>query len=203
MTLKEAIKQRRSIRKYKNKPVPENLVLEVLNAAGAAPSAHNTQPWRFIVVYDSGVKRGLSEAMAEAWAADAAIDGVPVEQEQLDFSIQRFCSAPVLIVACLTLEGMRRYPDVKRQVAERDLAVQSLGAALENMLLSACGNGLGACWFSAPAFCKEAVRRVLAVPEEVEPQAIVLMGYPDERPSAAKRKTATEFCFRNSWGIKF
>ncbi len=203
MSIKDLLKQRRSIRKYTSQPIPDTLVLEALEAAGWAPSAHNAQPWRFIVVSDLAVKRVLAEAMAVAWVSDCAKDGVMVEQSQIDFSIHRFSKAPVLVVACLTLEGMRRYSDEKGMSAERDLAVQSLGAAIENLLLSASGNGLGACWFSAPMFCKEAVRKVLSVPEAVEPQAIILMGYPDEKPVDQEKKSVKEFCFRDCWDKPF
>ena len=200
MSIKEAIKQRRSIRKYLDRKVPEALVLEVLEAAGWAPSAHNAQPWRFIVLSDVSMKRRLAEAMAASWAADASKDGTAVEQSQLDFSIQRFSNAPVVIVACLTMEGMREYPDAKRRQSERDLAVQSLGAALQNLLLAAYASGLGACWFSSPAFCKETVRKVLNIPETVEPQALVLMGYPDEKAPISSRKLLKDYCFMDSWG---
>ncbi len=200
MSIKEAIAQRRSIRKYQNRKVPDALVLEVLEAAGWAPSAHNAQPWQFIIVSDIAVKRRLAEAMADAWAKDVSKDGIIVEQSQLDFSIQRFSSAPVLIIACLSMEGMRKFPDAERQQSERDLAVQGLGAAIQNLLLSAHVNGLGACWFCSPAFCKATVRTVLAVPDAVESQAIVLMGYPDEKPTAPKRKMLGAYCFVDAWG---
>lgn len=200
MSIKEAVAQRRSIRKYASQKVPEALVLEALEAAGWAPSAHNAQPWRFIIVSDVAKKKRLAEAMADAWAKNASKDGIIVQQSQLDFSIQRFSSAPVLIVACLTMEGMRVFPDAERQQSERDLAVQSLGAAIQNLLLSAHVNGLGACWFCSPTFCKDTVRTVLGVSDLVEPQAIVLMGYPDEKPSAPNRKLLGEYCFVDAWG---
>ncbi len=199
MSIKEVIAQRRSIRKYTAQAVPKALVLEVLEAARWAPSAHNAQPWRFITVFDGVVKRRLAEAMADAWVKDVAKDGLVVEQSLLDASIQCFSNAPVLIVACLSMESMTKYLDAKRQQCEHDLAVQSLGAAIQNLLLSAHERGLGACWFATPVFCKEAVRTVLAVPEDVEPQAIVLMGYPNEKPDAPKRKTLDEFCFVDAW----
>ncbi len=68
--LLDELRERRSVRKYQARPVPEELIREVLEAAGWAPSAHNAQPWRFIVLSDPQVKRRLAEAMAEAWAAD-------------------------------------------------------------------------------------------------------------------------------------
>ena len=71
----DAIKGRRSIRKYQARPVPKELIEEVLEAAGWAPSAHNAQPWRFIVLVDAWVKRELAEAMAKSWAEDLSKEG--------------------------------------------------------------------------------------------------------------------------------
>jgi F420 biosynthesis protein FbiB-like protein len=140
--------------------------------------------------------------MAEAWAADMAKDGAAVEPEAFKARVERFASAPVLVLACLGLDGMVKQPDAERQLVERDLAVQSLAAAIENLLLAAASSGLGACWFCAPAFCKEKVRAVLAIPPDVEPQALVALGYPAEEPPAPQRKPRGEYCFRDKWGTK-
>jgi F420 biosynthesis protein FbiB-like protein len=204
MSAKDVLRQRRSIRKYTNQPVSDKIILEILETASWAPSAHNAQPWRFIVVSDIGIKQCLAKAMAEAWIKDQTADGVMVNQGGVDFSVSRFSNAPVFIVACLSLEDIQQYlVDDERWLVERDLMVQSLGAAVQNLLLSACGNGLGACWFSAPMFCKNVVRQVLGVPETVEPQAIILMGYPDEKPTVRQRKPVETFCFRDCWGKPF
>jgi coenzyme F420-0:L-glutamate ligase / coenzyme F420-1:gamma-L-glutamate ligase len=199
MSIKQAIRQRRSIRKYLPKKVSEKHVLEVLEAAGWAPSAHNAQPWRFIVLSDSAVKQRLAEEMAACWAEDLAKEGKTIDASEREFKTRRFSDAPVLIVACLTMEGMREFPDANRQISERDLAMQSFGASLQNLLLAACAYGLGACWFCAPAFCKKTVRETLKIPSSVEPQAIVTMGYPDEAPSK-NRKPLDMYCFGDSWG---
>ena len=129
------IRDRRSIRKYQNKPVPQSLIEEVLVAAGWAPSAHNAQPWRFIILTEDAAKKELAEAMAESWAADMAKDGVKIEEEVRKVRVERFATAPVVILACSTMEGMNKQPDIERQSVERDLAMQSLGAAIQNLLL--------------------------------------------------------------------
>ena len=196
----DAIRERRSVRKYQARPVPQEAVEEVLVAAGWAPSAHNAQPWRFIVLADASVKRELAEAMAESWAADMAKDGLNIEADKRKVRVERFVTAPVLILACLTMDGMNKFPDEKRQKSERDLAVQSLGAALQNMLLAAHAKGLGACWFSAPGFCKETVRKVLKIPDEIEPEALIAMGYPAEKPSVPPKNLLGDYCFKNKWG---
>ena len=198
----DAIKERRSVRKYLARPVPKKTIKEALVAAGWAPSAHNAQPWRFIILADALVKRELAEAMAESWAADIAKDGLNIEPEKFKFRVERFATAPVLILACLTMDGMDNFSDEKRQKCERDLAMQSLAAALQNMLLAAYAKGLGACWFCAPGFCKETVRKVLKIPDEAEPEALIAMGYPAEKPPKPPRKMLDDYCFRDRWGRK-
>jgi coenzyme F420-0:L-glutamate ligase/coenzyme F420-1:gamma-L-glutamate ligase len=202
MSLNDLIKKRRSIRKYLPKIVPGEVIFEVLVAAGWAPSAHNSQPWRFIVLENPSVKRKLAEAMGDAWVVDAEKDGAKVESKMRQERVDRFANAPALILACTTLDGLRKFPDQNRQMCERDLAQQSLGAAMQNLLLTAHALGLGACWFCAPGFCKETVRKVLGIPEAVEPEAFVIMGCSAETPSVPPKKPLEEFCFRDMWGLK-
>ena len=197
----DAIRERRSVRKYLARTVPKEVVEEVLVAAGWAPSAHNAQPWRFIVL--DKAKQELAQAMADAWAADLTRDGITVQADKRKDRIERFANAPVLIIACLTMDGMRKFPDEKRQKSEQDLAMQSLGAALQSLLLTAHVKGLGACWFSAPSFCKETVRKVLGIPDAVEPEALIALGYPAEKPQVPPRKLLGDYCFVDEWGRKF
>lgn len=198
--LLDAIQERRSIRKYQARKVPKELVEAVLAAAGWAPSAHNAQPWRFIILADSAVKRKLALAVAGAWAADMAYDSVTIDEQKRTAKVERFANAPVLILACSTIEDMQKFSDERRQKCERDLAMQSLGAAIENLLLKAHVKGFGACWFCAPSFCKDKVRKVLEIPAEVEPQALVALGYPAENPPIPAKKTLGDYCFLDKWG---
>jgi len=200
MSLSNVIKKRRSIRKYLPRQVPQSIIKEVLAAAGWAPSAHNSQPWRFIVLADASVKRRLADAMADAWVKDLQRDGITVESDKRTERVERFATAPVLVLACLTVVDLRKFPDSERQMCERDLAVQSFGAALQNLLLAAHAKGLGACWFCAPAFCKETVRKILEIPDAVEPQAFVAMGYPAEKPKVPIKKLLEGYCFVDIWG---
>jgi len=202
MSLNEIIKTRRSVRKYLPQPVPEEAVLAVLVAAGLAPSAHNSQPWSFIILENPSVKQELAKVMADAWAADTEKDGVKVEAKMTQERVDRFANAPALILACISMNGLRKFPDQNRQMLERDLAQQSLGAAMQNLLLTVHALGLGACWFCAPGFCKETVRKVLGIPEVVEPEAFVIIGYAAEIPSVPPKKSFFENCFLDTWGNK-
>ncbi|MBS7610797.1 nitroreductase family protein [Candidatus Bathyarchaeota archaeon] len=189
------IKSRRSVRTYDGREVPRDVLSRIFEAARWAPSAHNAQPWRFIVIYERDVKRMLARAMADAWFEDLRRDGVS-DQEALKIieeeSMRRFTESPVLIVVGLTMRDMDKYPDERRMRAEYTMAIQSVAAAVQNILLAAHLEGLGACWVCAPLFCQEVVKKTLKLPEEFEPQAILTLGYPVGECSPPPRKTLSE-----------
>jgi coenzyme F420-0:L-glutamate ligase/coenzyme F420-1:gamma-L-glutamate ligase len=191
----EIVRGRRSVRVYDGRVVPRDILTRILEAARWAPSAHNAQPWRFIVIYEDDVKRRLAKAMADAWFNDLRRDGVP-EQEALKIveeeSMKRFTESPVLMVVCLTMKDMDRYPDERRMKAEYVMAVQSVAAAVQNMLLAAYVEGLGTCWLCAPLFCQNVVKEVLKLPEDFEPQAILTLGYPIGEYKPPTRKPLSE-----------
>jgi coenzyme F420-0:L-glutamate ligase / coenzyme F420-1:gamma-L-glutamate ligase len=200
--LSEAIKQRRSIRKFKKDPIPQETLRRLIETAAYAPSAHNAQPWRFIVLTEPEDKEDLANAMGQVWLKELEEEKIPknVRWATVDRSVDRFTSAPALIFACLSMEDMDKYPDVERQQIERDLAVQSLGAAVQSLLLAARGEGLGGCWYCAPAFCKPAVREALDIPAGVEPHALITLGYPDEKPKTPPRKPVVDYAYAGWWG---
>lgn len=196
----EAIKQRRSVRKFMPRTVPDRAVHKILEVAGFAPSAHNSQPWRFILLSEAKLKRKLALAVVDSWEADLAKDGLSVNEQTRKERYERYANAPILLLACLTMDGLREFNDSDRQSFERDLAMQSLGASLQTLLLAVHEAGLGACWFSAPGFCKPTIRKLLKIPHEVEPQAFIVMGYANEKPPVPKKKKIDQYCFKNKWG---
>lgn len=189
-TALELLAARRTVRFYRPEPVPEALVRLMLEAACSAPSAHNAQPARFVVIATPALKRKLAERMAARWRRDLERSGVQEAaiQVQLRFSVRRFSEAPVLILVGYTMEEMDRYPDRARQAAEVTMAIQSTAAAIENLLLAASGSGLGACWCCAPLFCPGVVRRTLGLPPAFVPQALVTVGYPAHVPPPPPRR---------------
>jgi coenzyme F420-0:L-glutamate ligase/coenzyme F420-1:gamma-L-glutamate ligase len=199
--LLDLIKQRRSIRKYQPRPVSLEAIQGLLEAAQFAPSAHNAQPWRFIVLLSDSAKQKLTQAMIEAWLKDLKRDGAPAQQRSAltKTYTERFTQAPAVIIACLTLQNMMQYPDEQRQKNERDMAVQSLAAAIQNLLLAAHAQGLATCWYCAPLFCKNVVRETLQIPADVEPQALITVGYPDETRQAPKRNSLSGCAYLDSW----
>jgi len=185
---------RRSIRRYRPTPVQREDLDALLNAAAAAPSAHNRQPWRFLVVESQTAKHELAVAMGERLRTDRLRDGDPPDAIEADRSrsYARLTGAPVLVVVSLSMADMDRYSDERRNQAERTMAVQGTAMAAQNLLLAAHAAGLGACWVCAPLFCPDTVASVLALPRGWEPQGIVTLGYPADEGKPFRRRPLSE-----------
>ncbi|MCP8315808.1 MAG: nitroreductase family protein [archaeon] len=97
------------------------------------------------------------------------------------------------------MKDMDKYKDDKRKNAEYLMAVQSVSAAIQNLLLATHAKGLGACWRCAPLFCMEAVREVLKIPNDFDPQALIEIGYPLEQPQMPPRKLLKSVICYNKW----
>jgi F420 biosynthesis protein FbiB-like protein len=195
------IKSRRSIRRLKPGYIPREVIEEILDVAISAPSAHNAQPWRFIIIDDQKVKIELADAMAQAWQEDLSKDGLSrVEIEKLiEASKKRTMNSSVLIIPCLTMNDMDKYPDDRRKNAEYLMAVQSVSAAIQNLLLAVHAKGFGACWRCAPLFCSDTIRKVLKIPDNFDPQALIEIGYPLEQPKMPSRKPLKSLISYNKW----
>lgn len=190
LVLSEVIKGRRSVRSYLGQSVKKAIIEELIEAARWAPSPHNAQPWHFVIIIAEDKKKCLTNAMAQRYRQDMEADGLAIDiiEDRLRQSLERLSQAPLLILACLSLEKMDNYRDDKRQRAERDMAVQAMGAAIQNLLLTAHYRGLGTCWMCAPLFCAEVVCTALNLPEGFLPQAIITIGYPDSVPAPPPRE---------------
>jgi len=193
MDTQEPLPNRRSIRKYLRDPVSPELVKKIMTAAIWAPSGGNSQPWRFYVA--TGEKRDqLVQALAEAPGPDApsveAFDKevIPAVEEGLRlagkgdapeaamkklgedfqkhnrFGSIRFYQAPVAIVVA------------KPQTGGSSL---DIGAAVENLLIAAQGEGLGTCWLGMPLMFKDKIREILDIPGGEDLVTSVCLGYPD------------------------
>ncbi len=197
------VKSRRSIRKFRTNRVSREVICKIMDLARWAPSAHNSQPWRCIVIDDYLVKKKLAVAMGKAWFSDLARDGVPKDKAEEIIKLEscnRITQSPVVIIICLIMEDMHRYPDRRRQKAEYIMGVQSVAAFIQTLLLSAHYYGLDTCWVCAPLFCKGFVRKVLRIPKEMEPQAMITLGYAAEEVKPPSRKELDEICRFNYWG---
>jgi nitroreductase len=176
MDVFEAIRVRKSVRRYKSRPVEKEKLDRVLEAGRLAPSAANKQPWHFIVVTEPSVREELVVAH---------------QRDQFFKSTSDILNAPVVIVACVD----RKKAWVRRDGEEYwgvDVAI-----AMQNMVLCATEEGLGTCWIAA--FSPEATRRVLGVPDDIKVVAMTSLGYPDESPVASDRRPMQEIVHYQRW----
>ena len=185
---------RRSIRRYSETPVADAVIEQLLEAAVSAPSAHNRQPWRFAVIKAPAVKLRLAQAMADRLREDRSRDGDPADviEEDVAHSIARINGAPVIIVVCLTVKEMDRYPDSRRNAAEHQMAVQGTAMAMQNLLLAAHALNLGASVMCAPLFCPDTVRAALKLPDDWESQALITLGFPANEGKPRHRKSLSD-----------
>jgi coenzyme F420-0:L-glutamate ligase/coenzyme F420-1:gamma-L-glutamate ligase len=179
----------RSIRNFKDESIPSAVVERLLQIACRAPSAHNSQPWRFIILAEGDARQKLAEAMGARLREGRIADGddlAEIEKEVL-LSYARICGAPLAVLLCLTMEGSDHYPDEERMRAEYLMAVQGAALAGYNLMLAARAEGLGACWLCAPIFAPQAAKDALDLPEGWEPQGLILLGYPRDEGKKRER----------------
>jgi coenzyme F420-0:L-glutamate ligase/coenzyme F420-1:gamma-L-glutamate ligase len=182
------MRSRRSVRQFQARPVAREQIEQILEAARWAPSPHGRQPWRFVVLTRQESKQRLADAMGVDWQKNLQMDGQSAEIVAIrkQKSEQRIVSAPAIIIPCLYLEDLDHYPDAQRQADETTMAIQSLGAAIQNMLLMAYDLGLDGGWMCAPLFCPEVVCAALDLDPRLIPHALITLGYaaadPKRRP---------------------
>ena len=162
MEVRKAIEKRNSIRAYEDKPVPEELLLKVLEAARLAPSGRNSQAWKFIVVRDDDRRQALGYASG----GQPHVHMAPV-------IIAAVATEPEFVMAC----GIHAHPV--------DLAI-----AIDHMTLAAVDLGLGTCWIGA--FSQDEVKSFLEVPEKYKFVSLLTLGYPSETGRPKMRKTLEE-----------
>src|SRR5579864_3370504 len=197
-TLAALLQSRRSVRKYQARPVSRELIEQVLEAARWAPSPHGKQPWRFVVLTRQEVKLQLADRMGDTWRQNLEMDGqdTAIVNIRLEKSRERILNTPAIIIPCLYLEDLDRYPDEKRQADETIMAIQSIGAAIQNMLLMAYDMGLDTGWMCAPLFCPEVVCEALDLDRRLIPHALITVGYAAADPVRRERLSLSTLVVR-------
>jgi nitroreductase len=164
MDFYDVIRKRKSVRKYKSEPIPDEVLNRVLEAGRIAPSAKNIQPWHFIIIKDKRIKRKVAEASrGQYWMADADMI---------------LCGCALEKIAWGRMGGYMSSFAV-------DLAI-----ALDHIILASANEGLGTCWIGA--FDEKAVKGILSVPDDVKIVALTPIGYPAEEPKDRGRKNLKE-----------
>jgi nitroreductase len=182
----EAIAQRRSIRKYKDTPVTDEQIRALLHAATLAPSGKNRQPWRFVVV--RGEKRAEMVQVMRAGMEAAKAQGRDLGSSP--WSVQIMEKAPVTIFVFNDAAESIDRPYSIYDLVGNSVDVQSIGAAIQTMLLAAHDMGLGTLWICDVFYAYVELCTWLGEPHQLV--AAVAVGYPDEEPNARPRKSVDE-----------
>lgn len=198
MNITNIIQGRRAVRAFQPRAVAREHLTQILEAARWAPSPHGRQPWRFAVITRTDLRQRLAAAMGTEWRRQLALDGQDEDliNLRLEKSHQRILGAPAIIIPCLYLQDLDRYPDAERQAAETTMAIQSLGCAVQNMLLMAYSLGLDSGWMCAPLFCPDTVRAALDLDETLIPHALIPIGYAARDPQRRDRRPLEELVVR-------
>jgi nitroreductase len=183
MAFDDLVRGRRSIRKYKDKDIPDSEIKELLSLATHAPSSMNGQPWKFIVIRNAATKKKLVEIKNKY---------CPIEKQnyQADF----LSKAPVVVVICVD----------KQKSFEREIENGVLATA--NILLGAHHKGLGSVYMSAyrpgdPRVSGD-IRQILDIPDTIDPVTIIPLGYPDESPQSKTIVSLDEVVYNEAFGKK-
>ena len=175
----EAIKSRRAVRSFEDKPVPESAIQTMLEAATYAPTAINLQPWKFTLITDKSEMKQLSDLAKPALirmlpdVGDESIAGLKQRLTNPKYNV--FYNAPLLIFVA---------------GAKSPFAVNDCSMAAQNMMLAAYSLGLGSCWIGSAVVVANdpKVKRELGVPEDHEVYAAVIFGYPKEEPKVPQKQ---------------
>lgn len=183
------LRGRYSVRKFKPLPVDSEVLERILETTTWSPSAHNAQPWRFVLLESAESRKQLGTALGKRLEQALLQEGMDAEAARVRFerSRTRIACAPLGILLCVDAEAIPLEEDLERQAREYQMAVQSAALAGGTLLLAAHAEGLEGVWLCAPLFQPELVRQVLDLPESWHPQGLLLMGIPDEQPQPRER----------------
>ncbi|MFH0897089.1 MAG: nitroreductase family protein [Candidatus Bathyarchaeota archaeon] len=182
MAFMDLVMKRRSIRKYKLDPIPEDELRYVLEAARMAPSWGNRQCWKYIIVIDEALRKKIIE---RAFPLPPPAEGRSIRPR--DWVAQ----APIIIVGCAD-------PAKSGNKEEKQYYLLDMGISMEHLMLAAAERGLGTCWIGG-GFDENVVKEALGIPKEIRVVALTPLGYPDEITEPRPRNTLVEITNRNHW----
>jgi coenzyme F420-0:L-glutamate ligase/coenzyme F420-1:gamma-L-glutamate ligase len=179
-SFKQLLKNRRSYKlKYTKRKVDRRIIEKCIEIARWAPSAHNAQLWRYIILERGPLRKKLINKMNKKYKSDLKKDGKSKSQikKRIQKTRTQFIDSPFLILLCLDKEDLEKYPDKERIKNEYLLGVQGISASATYLLISFEIMGLSACWYCAPLFAKKVVREVLNLAKNIVPMAFFTVGY--------------------------
>lgn len=199
MDFKKVVEERRSIRKFKSDTIPVEDIREIIRMGTLAPSAHNNQNWFFKAVYNKDINNRASKTVLEK--IDAIVEKYEINEPVKGWRWYSsfFNNAPVVIYVFYRrsqgfMEELAGHKIDPHEIARLSAhpGIQSIGGAIQNILLAAADMGYGTCWMTAPNVAAREIERLLGVPEDLKLAAVIPVGVPLEVPQARPRKPLNE-----------
>jgi nitroreductase len=190
----EVLRRQRACRSFSSDPVPDTVLEEILEASTHAPSAENRQPWVFVVVRELRTRESIGAIYLRAWDAGAREHSAGRLSEGLLAEVDGgarggVASAPVLVVVCGDTE--RGHPKA---------LASSIFPAVQNLLLGASARGLGSALTTLAVLDRDAVSRLLKLPDHVIPMALVPIGWPSRTLGPPRREPVATKAHREVYG---
>jgi nitroreductase len=190
----DVVHRQRACRAFRTDAVDDDVIERVLDAATFAPSAENRQPWVFIVVRDPGHRESIGALMRRAWEGGGRSHSLPRLAPELLADVEAgvqggVAGAPVLVVVC----GDTR-------VADRRVLEASVFPSVQNLLLAATALGLGSALTTLPLVFGEELAKIVELPSEVVPMAVIPVGWPARPLAPPRRRPMAEKSYRDSFG---
>jgi len=184
------LRSRRSIRHFFPQKIPDEVLQRVLETASYAPSAHNHQPWRFVIVATLEARWRLAEAISKKLEADMTTDGAaPADiRARVERTIRRTNEAPLVILLCRDTTLVDDQPDPDRKLAEAEMGRQSVATAGLQLLLASEAEGMSGTWVCWPLFAQAETQQALNLPSTWEPLGMLFIGFPTTHPEPPPRR---------------
>jgi nitroreductase len=202
MPLREAMETQRAIRRLKPDPVPNDLLLSCIDLALKAPTGSNAQNWEWIVVRDREVKAKLGKLYRPAWRIYGGL-GRRISRgnekmrkiiDSVQWQVDHFEELPVIVVPCLRGPRLTLFP------IGATSHYGSIYPAIQNFLLACRAHDLGAALTTLPLWSMTAARRALGLPFNVQPAAVIPVGWPRGKYGPTTRKPAQKVVHYDRWG---
>ncbi len=198
-SFENVLRSRRSYKlEFTDRRVNIALIEESIELARWAPSAHNSQFWRYVIIEQGSSRENLIENMNSKLKGDLLRDGRSKDfiQREIEKTRTNFLTCPYLILLCLDKKYLEKYSDSEREKNEYIMGVQSVSASATYLLLAFEIKGLAACWYCAPLFVKNIVKNTLNLPNSFVPMAFFTVGYSMKESPKPNRKDLKDIIFR-------
>ena len=190
----DVLTHQRACRAFLPDPVPDDVLDRVLTAATHAPSAENSQPWRFVVVRNAAKRKAIADLATKVWAGGARQASKQHLAEHILDDVDQsmmgggMAAAPVIVIVCG--DPASTFPSAMES---------SIWPCVQNLLLAAGAEGLGAALTTMATLIPEVLRRILELPDDITPYAVIPLGKPARRLGPPKRRPVSELTHHDQW----